>query len=98
MELFLTRNFSPKRITVASFLLNAQLWEPLFDLRDCVIISHKKFEGVLTSMGLDRQNTLILVTAEMHDSGITALQNAIAANENTRFAQLLKESYKRESR
>ena len=98
MELFLTRNFSPKRITVASFLLNAQLWKPLFDLRDCVIISHKKFEGVLTSMGLDRQNTLILVTAEMHDSGITALQNAIAANENTRFAQLLKESYKRESR
>lgn len=91
LTLHLTRQVSDKRIEVHRFLLNGEDHTTLANLENCVIIAHKKFQSILTRMGLHEHNTLIPITAELNKNERYTVQNAITHYENLNFAKLMDE-------
>lgn len=89
MQLHLSRLFSSKKINIVPFLLNTQNKETLCSQKNCIIIVHQKFQHLITSWKLEKQNIIIPVTVEMTNNEISAIQNAITYYEHLFFLDLI---------
>lgn len=89
LKLHIARQISDQRISLHTFLLNGEDHSILKGLENCVIIAHKKFEGILTRMGIDKKNTLIPITAELNNNERYAIHTAINHYEDCQFAALI---------
>lgn len=92
MEMYLRKIFSEKRITVIPILINVHNKRILLSQKDSVIIVNKKFERIVSSLGLGECNTVIPVTVEMNDSDIDAINNAVKKYEEARFLKFIYEN------
>ena len=91
LALHLSRQVSDKRIDIHTFLLNGEDHRTLTTLENCVVIAHKKFEGILTRMGIAAHNTLIPITAELNNDERAAINLAINHYDDAHFAALIGE-------
>lgn len=89
LALHLSRQVSDKRIDIHTFLLNGEDHRTLTTLENCVVIAHKKFEGILTRMGIAAHNTLIPITAELNNDERAAIHLAINHYDDAHFATLI---------
>lgn len=89
MQLYLSRSFSSNKINIVPFLLNAQKRETLYLQKNCIVIVHRKFQNLILSWNLEKENTIIPVTIEMTDKEIAAIQNAITHYERLYFLNLI---------
>ena len=91
LALHLSRQISDKRIDIHTFLLNGEDHHTLTTLENCVGIAHKKFEGILTRMGIANHNTLIPITAELNNAERAAIHLAINHYDDANSAALIGE-------
>lgn len=89
LALHLSRQISNKRIDIHTFLLNGEDHTTLTNLENCVVIAHKKFEGILTRMGIGEKNTLVPITAELNNDERAAIHLAINHYDDANFAALI---------
>lgn len=85
MSLYLSRNFSTKRITITPVLINAQDKNFLYSQKDSIFIVHKKFVSIVNSLGLAKQNIVVPVTIEINEREINDIQKAIERYEKKFF-------------
>lgn len=89
MQLYFTRNFSSQKITIHPLLLNAQQKDILFSAKNSVIIVHQKFKSIIHSLGLEKCNTVVLITVEITENEINMIRNAIADYEKIAFLEFI---------
>lgn len=85
LRLYIGRNFSDKRISIIPLLFTNENKEILENSKDCIIITHKKFEKLVSHLKIDKSNTIMPISIEMNIDDIDNINNVILSKEENIF-------------
>lgn len=97
VRLVLSRIFSPIRVTLMSFFLNAQPLSLLRQQRKSIILVYKKFDHLISEIGISDDNVIIPISAEMTSADIGKIRKAVLEYELNDSFRLLRLSENTES-
>lgn len=97
VRLVLSRIFSPIRVTLMSFFLNAQPLSLLRQQRKSIILVYKKFDHLISEIGISDDNVIIPISAEMTSADIGKIRKAVLEYELNESFRLLRLSENTES-
>lgn len=89
IRLLLSRVFSPMRITLVPFFLNAQPLSLLRQQKKSIIFVFKKFDHLISEIGLSGDNVIIPVSSEMTSVDIGKIRKAVLEYELNESFRLL---------
>ena len=89
IRLLLSRVFSPMRITLVPFFLNAQPLSLLRQQKKSIILVFKKFDHLISEIGLSGDNVIIPVSSEMTSVDIGKVRKAVLEYELNESFRLL---------
>lgn len=89
IRLLLSRVFSPMRITLVPFFLNAQPLSLLRQQKKSIILVFKKFDHLISEIGLSGDNVIIPVSSEMTSVDIGKIRKAVLEYELNESFRLL---------
>lgn len=90
IHLLLSRVFSPVRVTIIPFCLNAQPLSLLRSHKNSIILVYKKFDHLISEIGIPDSNVILPVTTEMTSSDIESIRKAVLHHEISESFRLLK--------
>lgn len=89
IRLLLSRVFSPMRITLVPFFLNAQPLSLLRQQKKSIILVFKKFDHLISELGISNDNVIIPVSSEMTSVDIGKIRKAVLEYELNESFRLL---------
>lgn len=89
VRLLLSRVFSPMRVTLIPFFLNAQPISLLRQQKKSIILVYKKFDHLLSEIGIPEDNVIIPISSEMTSVDIGKIRKAVLEYEISESFRLL---------
>lgn len=89
VRLLLSRVFSPMRVTLIPFFLNAQPISLLRQQKKSIILVYKKFDHLLSEIGIPEDNVIIPISSEMTSVDIGKIRKAVLEYELNESFRLL---------
>lgn len=89
VRLVLSRIFSPARVTIVPFFLNAQPLSLLRRQHNSIILVYKKFDHLISEIGIPHDNVMIPISAEMTSADIEQIRKAVLTYELDESFRLL---------
>lgn len=86
---FIQRTFSSKRINIIPVHFNAEKMEALFQAENSIIITSKKFERALYSLGCNKTNTIIPISIEFTEQEVSTIESSLLQYEEKAFRELI---------
>lgn len=97
VRLLLSRVFSPMRVTLIPFFLNAQPISLLRQQKKSIILVYKKFDHLISEIGISDDNVIIPISSEMTSADIGKIRKAVLEYEISESFRLLSLSENTES-
>lgn len=88
-RLVFSRLFSPIRVTIVSFQLNAEPLSVLQSYKNSLFLVYKKFDRMIRKLGVSDSNVFLTITSEMAPDDIEAVRMAVLQYEINESYRLL---------